>query len=82
MDQVRNRSLEGQSNRPRAAAAFIGPSGDLGNIAVLLRLGRSQTSLYQHRSTSAELVHKVHGAGHRIGGGPCDTTGDLQCALE
>lgn len=94
--EIRNRSIEHQSIvtsfdplaieivqrlAPEQARAYIGRPDDHDIVATSLRLGCSQANLHQYRSTAAQLVQELHDAGLRVGGGPCDTTEDLDVAL-
>lgn len=95
--EIRERSLERQSIvtsfdpvaieiiqrlTPDQTRAFIGRPDDPKIVETALRLGCTQANLHQFRATSAELVERAHTAGLRVGGGPCDTVEDLECALD
>lgn len=94
--EIRERSLERQSIvtsfdplaieivqrlAPEQARAIIGRPDDPDVIETALRLGCTQVNLHQYQQTSADLVAKAHAAGLRVGGGPCDTVDDLECAI-
>jgi glycerophosphoryl diester phosphodiesterase len=67
---------------PEQARAFIGRPEDTESVGTALRLGCTQVNLHQYRKTPAEMVTMAHDAGLRVGGGPCDTVEDLECAID
>jgi glycerophosphoryl diester phosphodiesterase len=94
--EIRARSLERQASvtsfdpvaielvrriAPDLSCAFISRPTDPEAVETALRLGCTQLNLHLYRETSADLVRSAHDAGLRVGGGPCDTIEDLECAI-